>query len=265
MSAAMPTAAPPIGSLLREWRTRRRVSQLELSSETGVSTRHLSFIETGRARPSRDMVMRLAEFLELPLRERNALLLAAGYAPEYAQTPLAAESMRDVRMSLQSLVDAHQPCPALVADHAWNLVLANDAAFSFVEGMPDELMTDPINIIRLVLHPDGLRSRVANFSDYSEHVMIRLQRQLRATGDPAIRDLITECQTYPGIGRPRAASHAIAPVLALRLAAGDAVLSFFTVVSTLGAPYDVTLDEIVIESFFPADAATAAAIGMQSR
>src|SRR5436305_14317509 len=149
------TQVAPVGSLLREWRTRRRISQLELSSETGVSTRHLSFSETGRARPSRDMVMRLAEYLELPLRERNALLLAAGYAPEYAQTPLSAESMRDVRLSLQSLVDAHQPCPALVADHAWNLVLANDAALSFAEGAPDELMTDPINIIRLVLHPTG--------------------------------------------------------------------------------------------------------------
>src|SRR3954466_206190 len=136
MSTATQTA--PVGSLLREWRTRRRISQLELSSETGASTRHLSFIETGRARPSRDMVMRLAEFLELPLRERNSLLLAAGYAPEYAQTPLSAESMRDGRSSLRALVDAHQPCPALAVDHGWNLVLANDAAFSLVEGMPDE-------------------------------------------------------------------------------------------------------------------------------
>src|SRR3954468_21487638 len=135
MSTATQTA--PVGSLLREWRTRRRISQLELSSETGVSTRHLSFIETGRSRPSRDMVMRLAEFLELPLRERNALLLAARYAPAYAQTPLSAESMRDVRGALQSLVDAHQPCPALVADHAWNLVLANGAALAFTEGVPD--------------------------------------------------------------------------------------------------------------------------------
>jgi transcriptional regulator with XRE-family HTH domain len=263
MSSAPSATAATVGSMLREWRTRRRVSQLELSSETGVSTRHLSFIETGRAQPSRDMVMRLAEHLELPLRERNVLLLVAGYAPGYAQTPLTAESMRDVRASLQSLVDAHQPCPALVADHAWNLVLANDAALAFTEGIPDDLMTDPINIIRLLLHPEGLRSRVANFADYSEHVLIRLQRQLRATGDPAIRDLIRECQAYPGVGRPQASSHAIAPVLALRLTTGGEVLSFFTVVSTLGAPYDVTLDEIVIESFFPADAATARAIGMQ--
>ncbi|MBV9292447.1 MAG: helix-turn-helix transcriptional regulator [Frankiales bacterium] len=261
----MSTTSPPaaaVGPMLREWRSRRRVSQLELSSETGVSTRHLSFIETGRARPSRDMVMRLAEYLELPLRERNTLLLAAGHAPEFPQTPLSAESMRDVRRSLQSLVDAHEPCPALVADHAWNLVLANSAALSFTEGVPDELMADPINIIRLVMHPDGLSSRVANFADYSEHVLIRLQRQLRATGDPAIAELIRECQAYPGVGRPRGSTHAIAPVLALRLSAGDDVLSFFTVVSTLGAPYDVTLDEIVIESFFPADDATARAIGM---
>jgi transcriptional regulator with XRE-family HTH domain len=263
MSSASSAVETSVGSLLREWRSRRRVSQLELSSETGVSTRHLSFIETGRARPSRDMVMRLAEYLELPLRERNTLLLAAGYAPEYAQTPLAAEPMRDIRAALQSLVDAHQPCPALVADHAWNLVLANDAALAFVDGVSDELLSDPINIIRLVMHPGGLRSRVVNFADYSEHVLIRLHRQLRATGDTAIRELIRECQSYPGIGRPRASSHAIAPVLAVRLATEDTVLSFFTVVSTLGAPYDVTLDEIVIESFFPADEATARAIGMQ--
>ena len=261
-SMSTASAAAPVGSLLREWRSRRRVSQLELSNHTGVSARHLSFIETGRSRPSRDMVMRLAEYLELPLRERNALLLAAGYAPEYAQTPLAAESMRDIRTSLQSLVDAHQPCPALAADHAWNLVLANDAALAFVDGVPDELVTDPINIIRLVMHPDGMRSRVVNFADYSEHVLIRLHRQLRATGDAAIRELIRECEGYPGIGRPRGSTHAIAPVLAIRLASADTVMSFFTVVSTLGAPYDVTLDEIVIESFFPADAATARAIGM---
>src|SRR5437763_16689096 len=136
MSTATQTA--PVGSLLREWRTRRRISQLELSSETGVSTRHLSFIETGRARPSRDMVMRLAEFLELPLRERNALLLAAGYAPEYAQTPLSAESMRDVRRTLQALVAAHQPCPAMAADHRWNLVLAHASAFALVDRLSDE-------------------------------------------------------------------------------------------------------------------------------
>jgi hypothetical protein len=210
------------------------------------------------------MVMRLAEFLDLPLRERNVLLLAAGYAPAFAQTPLSAESMRGVRASLQSLVDAHHPCPALVADHAWNLVLANDAALAFVDGVPEDLVADPINIIRLVMHPDGLRSRVANFADYSEHVLIRLQRQLRATGDLAIRDLIKECQDYPDVGRAHGTVHDIAPVLALRLATGDEVLSFFTVVSTLGAPYDVTLDEIVIESFFPADAMTARAIGMPS-
>jgi transcriptional regulator with XRE-family HTH domain len=257
------TDAPPIGLLLREWRMRRRVSQLELSSETGVSTRHLSFIETGRSRPSREMVMRLAEFLELPLRERNSLLLAAGYAPEYAQTPLSAESMRDMRQSLQSLVDAHQPCPALAVDHAWNLVLANDSAFALVEGMPEELLTDPLNIMRITLHPDGMRSRIVNFEAYSAHIIPRLHRQERATGDVAIRELIKECESYPGISRFGAA-YPLAPVLKMRLAPDAPVLSFFTIVSTLGTPYDVTLDEIVIESFFPADAMTAQAIGMRT-
>src|SRR5438309_2517619 len=159
-----------VGTLLREWRTRRRVSQLELSAETGVSTRHLSFIETGRARPSRDMVIRLADYLDVPLRERNSMLLAAGYAPEYAQTPLSAESMRDVRHSLQALVDAHQPCPAMAVDHGWNLVLANDSAFALVEGLPAELLTEPINIMRLLFHPDGFRNLVVDFETYGAHL-----------------------------------------------------------------------------------------------
>jgi transcriptional regulator with XRE-family HTH domain len=256
------SAAPPVGNLLREWRTRRRVSQLELSAETGVSTRHLSFIETGRARPSREMVMRLAEFLDLPLRERNSLLLAAGFAPEYSQTPLSAESMRGVRQSLQALVDAHQPCPALVVDHAWNLVLANDAAFVMAGDMPDDLMSDPINIIRLLMHPDGLRSRMTNFSDYSAHVMHRLHRQERSTGDAAISELIRECESYPGVGRPGNTHAPIEPVMPIRMSIDGVALSFFTIVSTLGTPYDVTLDEIMIESFFPADEVTAKTIGM---
>lgn len=263
MSTATEMTQAPVGALLREWRMRRRVSQLELSSETGVSTRHLSFIETGRARPSREMVMRLAEFLELPLRERNSLLLAAGYAPEYAQTPLSADSMRDMRSSLQSLVDAHQPCPAMAVDPGWNLVLANDAAFSLVEGMPEQLLTDPLNVMRITLHPDGMRSRIVNFEAYSSMIVHRLHRQERATGDPAIRELIREVEAYPGVTRFGAA-YPLAPILKMRLEPGAPVLSFFTIVSTLGTPYDVTLDEIVIESFFPADAETAQVIGMQT-
>jgi len=258
------TDAVPVGSLLREWRTRRRVSQLELSTETGVSTRHLSFIETGRARPSREMVMRLSEYLELPLRERNALLLAGGFAPEYAQTPLSAESMRDIRRSLQSLVDAHQPCPAFAVDPGWNLVLANDIALTLVDGMPDDLMSEPLNIMRLVLHPAGLRDRIVNFDAYSAHLLHRLERDLRATGHAAIRDLLRECESYPGVTRPTGATFPIAPLLKLRLADDLPVLSFFTIVSTLGTPYDVTLDEIAIESFFPADAVTAELIGMRT-
>lgn len=257
------TQAAPVGALLREWRTRRRISQLELSSETGVSTRHLSFIETGRSRPSRDMVMRLAEYLELPLRERNALLLAAGYAPEYAQTPLSSESMRDVRRSLQALVDAHQPCPAMAVDHGWNLVLANDVALSLVEGIPDELLTEPINVMRLLFHPDGFRHRMVDYEAYSAHLLHRLHRQLRATGDETIRRLIRECESYPGVATRIGTTFPIAPILRMRLSADGPVLSFLTIVSTLGTPYDVTLDEIAIESFFPADEQTAQAIGMK--
>src|SRR3954469_3662001 len=262
MSTATQTA--PVGSLLREWRTRRRISQLELSSETGVSTRHLSFIETGRSRPSRDMVMRLAEYLELPLRERNSLLLAAGYAPEYAQTPLSAESMRDVRRTLQALVDAHQPCPAMAIDHGWNLVLANASAFALVQGIPEDLLTEPLNIMRVLFHPDGFRHRMLEFETYGAHLLHRLHRQLRATGDESIRQLIRECESYPGVVNTVGTTFPIAPILRIRLSPDGPTLSFFTIVSTLGTPYDVTLDEIAIESFFPADAETAQAIGMRS-
>jgi len=167
--------AAPAGALLRRWRTRRGVSQQELSSETGISSRHLSFLETGRARPSRQMALRLAEHLELPLRDRNELLVAAGHAPQYSHTPLAAESMRDVRRSLQGLIDAHQPCPAMAVDPLWNLVLANDSALALADGMPDELMTDPINVMRLLLHPAGLRGRMPDFPAYSAHLLNRLQ------------------------------------------------------------------------------------------
>lgn len=256
--------ANPAGVLLREWRTRRRISQLELSAETGVSTKHLSFIETGRARPSREMVLRLADYLDLPLRERNSLLLAAGFAPEYPQTPLAADSMRDVRRSLQALVDAHRPCPAAAVDHAWNLVLANDAAFNLIMGLPEELLTEPLNIMRVTLHPDGMRRYMVNFEQYSAHLIHRLRRQERVTGDPAIRELLREVEAFSGVGRPGGAKPPIAPLLELQLDPDGPTLTFFTIVSTLGTPYDVTLDEIAIESFFPANAATAKAIGMQT-
>ena len=257
-------AAGPASALLRQWRTRRRVSQQELSSQTGISTRHLSFLETGRARPSRQMALRLAEHLELPLRDRNELLVAAGHAPQYSHTPLSAESMRDVRRALQGLIDAHQPCPAMAVDPVWNLVLANDAALSLADGMPEDLLTDPINVMRLLLHPSGLRSRMPDFPAYSAHLLNRLQRQYRATAQPAVGALLRECQDYPGVTQPGSVELPVAPVLRLRLTPDGPTLSFFTVVSTLGTPYDVTLDEIVIESFFPADAATAEAIGMRT-
>ena len=209
------------------------------------------------------MVMRLAEYLELPLRERNTLLLAAGYAPEYAQTPLSSESMRDVRRSLQALVDAHQPCPAMAVDHGWNLVLANDVAFSLVEGISDELLNEPINVMRLLFHPDGFRHRMVDFESYGAQLLHRLHRQLRATGDESSRQLILECESYPGVVKTIGTKFPIAPILRMRLSDDGPTLSFFTIVSTLGTPYDVTLDEIAIESFFPADAETAQAIGMK--
>jgi transcriptional regulator with XRE-family HTH domain len=241
--------------MLRDWRRRRRLSQLELSSEAGISTRHLSFLETGRSRPSRDMVLRLTERLDVPLRERNGLLVAAGFAPVYRERSIDDPEMRPAREALNRVLDGHEPYPAVVVDRHWNLVMANDAAFLFLEGMPEELVRPPVNIHRLALHPRGLASRVVNLAEVRAHLVARVARQVALTGDPWLTALHEETLAYGSVAEPpREAAHDIA--LPTRFRYGDQVLSFFSTVTTFGTAEDVTLAELAIEAFFPADETT---------
>ncbi|HEX8802638.1 MAG TPA: helix-turn-helix transcriptional regulator [Acidimicrobiales bacterium] len=254
-----------VGELLREWRHHRHRSQLDLALEAEVSARHLSFVETGRSRPSRELVLHLAEHLDVPLRERNALLLAAGYAPLYGETPLDADAMAPVRAALDTILTGHEPFPAVIVDQRWDLVSANGPAMAVLtDGVAPHLLTPPINTLRVCLHPDGLAPRIANLAEYGEHLLARLQRQAVLAADPTLADLRDELRGYPGVpdrspaGTPDLASLLFVP---LRLRTGDGELTFFSTIATFGTALDVTLAEMAIESFFPADEATAAALG----
>ncbi|GAA4501537.1 helix-turn-helix transcriptional regulator [Actinoallomurus oryzae] len=252
------TATRPVGDLLRDWRRRRRLSQLELSNEAGISTRHLSFLETGRARPSRDMVLRLTERLDVPLRDRNGLLMAAGFAPVYRERSIDSPEMRPAREALNRVLDGHEPYPAIVVDRVWNLVMANEAAMLFLEGVPEDLVRPPINIHRLALHPRGLAARAVNLPEVRAHLVARMARQVALTGDPELTALHEETRAYGGGADdgPHEPSHDIA--LPTRLRYDDQVLAFFSTVTTFGTAEDVTLAELAIEAFFPADEETAA-------
>jgi transcriptional regulator with XRE-family HTH domain len=251
------TTTRPVGDLLRDWRRRRRLSQLELSNEAGISTRHLSFVETGRSRPSRDMVLRLTERLDVPLRERNGLLMAAGFAPVYRERSIDSPEMRPARQALNKVLDGHEPYPALVVDRSWNLLMANEAAMLFLENVPEELVRPPINIHRLALHPRGLAARVVNLPEVRGHLIARMARQVALTGDEELRALHEETRAYgkDEDDAPHEPSHDI--VLPTLLRYGDRVLGFFSTVTTFGTAADVTLSELAIEAFFPADDETA--------
>jgi transcriptional regulator with XRE-family HTH domain len=261
MASAASTATPTVGPLLRDWRQRRRLSQLDVSARAAISTRHLSFLETGRARPSREMVLHLAEEFDVPLRERNTLLVAAGYAPVYQETPLEGDDMATVRETLRQLLASHEPNPALVVDRQWNLVLANRAVGLLMAGLGESLLAPPVNVLRLSLHPDGLAPRIANFEEWSGHLLSRLAREVTATGDPGLAALYDELRAFPGVSeRPHAVPHgdgASRLMVTLRLKSPLGDLAFFSTVATFGTAVDITLAELSIESFFPADAATA--------
>ncbi len=251
----------PVGVLLREWRTRRRVSQLDLSLSVGVSARHLSFIETGRSRPSPEMVLTLAEGLDIPLRERNTLLLAAGFAPRYRARPLEDPALSPARDAVQRLLDAHDPYPGVVIDRCWNIVGANAAASALTAGLPEELLGPPANIYRLSLHPDGLARRTLNFPEWAGYLLHQLQRTIALTGDPVLRALDSEVRGYPGVvtskawGAPSEGASLLVP---FELDAGGGQrLSMFTTLTTFGTPLDVTLAELAVELFYPADAESA--------
>jgi transcriptional regulator with XRE-family HTH domain len=249
----------PVGELLREWRDRRRISQLDLAISAEISTRHLSFVETGRSQPSRDMVLRLGEHLDVPLRERNQLLLAAGYAPAYTESGLGAPELALVRQAVRQLLTSHEPYPAAVVDRGWNLLDANASLGVLIEGVSPELLVPPVNVLRVTLHPDGMAPRVLNLGEWRAHLLGRLRRQVAQTADPALSELLDELRGYP-CDQPVPEVEVPGPgdiIVPLRLRHEGAELTFFSTVATFGTPLDVTLAELVIESFFPADTATA--------
>ena len=248
-----------IGDLLRAWRRRRSLSQLELALEADVSSRHVSFLETGRARPSREMVLRLAEHLDIPLRERNRLLLAAGYAPLYVERSLEEPTMAPVHRALDRFLRAHEPYPAVVLDRHYNLVSANDAVTVLTSGVTPDLLEPPANALRVTLHPAGMAPRIVNLTEWSAHLLHRLRRQAALTADPDLERLHDELASYPGVSVEAPGEDGLGTeiVLPLRMRAGGRELAFFSTISTFGTPIDITLSELMIEAFYPANAATA--------
>jgi transcriptional regulator with XRE-family HTH domain len=253
---------PPVGGLLRQWRERRRLSQLELALEAEISTRHLSFVETGRSVPSRDMILRLAEQLDLPLRERNRLLLAAGYAPAYSETPLHSPHMAAVRAAVRQVLAGHEPYPAVVVDRRWNLVEANASVALFTEGVAPELLAPPANALRISLHPRGMAPRIINLGEWRAHLLGRLRHQVTLTADPELTSLYDELRAYP-CNQPEPEIELPGPgdiVVPLRILQNGRELAFFSTVATFGTPLDITVADLVIESFFPADTETASTL-----
>lgn len=260
-------ARQPIGALLREWRQRRRLSQLDLACEADVSARHLSFVETGRSLPSRPMLLHLAERLEVPLRDRNALLVAAGYAPVYPETSLDDPALRAAREAVDLVLTGHEPYPAVAVDRHWTLVAANRAVGPLLAGVAPELLRPPANVLRLSLHPAGLAPRIANLVQWRGHLLARLRRQVEITADPVLAALDEELRGYPVADGGAAGSDTAAEerdygevVVPLRLRTDRGLLAFFSTVTTFGTAIDITLAELAIESFFPADPATAEAL-----
>jgi len=250
-------AEPPqplrVGDHLRGWRQRRHLSQLDLAVDAEISARHLSFIETGRALPSRDMVLKLAERLAVPLRERNVLLVAAGFAPAFPQRPLDDPMLNSARRAIELVLRAHEPNPALAYDRHWNLVTANRMVAPLLQGIPQRLLQPPLNILRLAFHPEGLASRTVNLAEWCGHLLERLHRQCEATADGELLKLYDDLKSYPIPAR----SAAVAPdnnvALALKLRHNGEVLSFISTTMVFGTPVDVTLSELALETFFPAD------------
>jgi transcriptional regulator with XRE-family HTH domain len=245
-----------IGNHLREWRQRRHLSQLDLAGDAEISARHLSFVETGRAAPSREMVLKLAERLEVPLRERNVLLVAAGFAPAFPQRSLDDPALKSARAAIDLVLKAHEPNPALAYDRHWNLVTANRMVAPLLEGLPPHLLGQPFNILRLAFHPEGLAPRTVNLAEWSAHLLERLHRQCEATADPELLKLYQELKAYrmPARSGPVSADNVAIP---FKLRRNDEVLSFISTTMVFGTPVDITLQELALETFFPADDLTA--------
>jgi transcriptional regulator with XRE-family HTH domain len=250
-----------VGTLIQERRALTRRSQLDLASEVGVSPRHLSFVELGKARPSAELLLRIADHLEVAPREQNDWLLAAGFAPRYPETSLEAEDMEAVRRSLQLLLDAHDPFPGVVIDRRWTVQLTNRAAIRLADGISNDARGVPSNIFRVSLHPDGFAARTRNFEEWSSYLLRQLDLAVTRTGDPELAALAAEVETWPRIpprsswSRQTLHEHP-QPVIPWRLMMGGQEMSMFTTMSTFGTPIDLTLSELTIELFFPADQAT---------
>jgi transcriptional regulator with XRE-family HTH domain len=253
--------AVPVGQQLREWRRRRRLSQLDLALDAGISTRHLSFIETGRARASREMIALLAEQLEVPLRERNLLFVAAGYAPPHYELPLDHPELTAARRAVELILKGHEPYPALAVDRQWNMVSANAAARLFIADAAPHLLEPPVNVLRLSLHPEGLAGAILNLGEWKAHLVERLQRQVAQTGDEGLSQLLAELSAYPAPD-DAAPTEPNALFVPMRLASPVGELSFISTTTMFGTPLEVTLSELAIEAFFPADAETSERLRM---
>jgi transcriptional regulator with XRE-family HTH domain len=253
----MATDRRPVGDMLREWRTRRRLSQLDLALQAEISSRHLSFLETGRSAPSREMVLRLADQLDVPLRDRNDLLLAAGFAPVYPHGSLDSAEMAPVRDAVRHVLAGHEPFPAVAVDRTWNLLDANAAASLLSDGIAPELMRPPANMLRASLHPEGLAPRIVNLNEWRASLLASLRRLIAVSQDPELTSLFEELLSYPGgesHPEPPAGSRVAIP---LRVRTGGKELSLLATHTTFGTPLDITVAELSIEAFFPADAPTA--------
>jgi transcriptional regulator with XRE-family HTH domain len=263
---ASPSAAAPVrpfGERLREWRQRRRLSQLDLAGEADISTRHLSFVETGRSLPSREMVLRLAQRLEIPLRERNALLVAAGYAPMYRERPLDDPALAAARDAVHLILRSHEPCPALAVDRHWNLLAHNAMVPHLLARADPALLQGTLNVLRLSLHPRGLAPHIVNLGQWRHHLFERLRQQLQLTGDATLQALLEELLAYPApadADGTRLDGEVLGVAMPLRLRTPDGVLTFISTMTVFGTPVDVTLQELALETFFPADEFTAAAL-----
>jgi transcriptional regulator with XRE-family HTH domain len=264
MNSTLAHAAPrlAVGVLLREWRQRRRMSQLDLAGEAEVSTRHLSFVESGRSVPSREMLMRLAEQLDVPLRERNTLLVAAGYAPLYRERSLADPQLSAARRAVELVLKGHEPYPALAVDRHWTMVSANAAVGPLVALADPSLLVGPVNVLRLSLHPKGLAHAIVNWHEWRAHLLARVRRQVEVSGDATLGALLLELEAYPAPAHAGPPGHGEidAVVVPFQLRTPSGVLSFFSTTTVFGTPVDITLSELAIEAFFPADAQTADAL-----
>jgi transcriptional regulator with XRE-family HTH domain len=249
----------PIGQLIREWRQRRRLSQLDLACDAEISTKHLSFLETGRAQPSREMLLHLASRMAIPLRDRNVMLNAAGFAPTYQERSLDDPDFRLARQSIDLMLSMHEPNPALAVDRHWTMVASNKAVGHLISGVDPLLLVPPVSVIRLSLHPAGLAPRIINLVEWRRHAIARLRQQIDVTGDSVLADLVEEVRDYPlpsgHSGRVKPGDHEMIAV-PFRLATVHGPLSFISATTMFGTPVDITLSELAIESFFPADQVT---------